>query len=97
VLGLQIVSDVVKQILSLAKGEDHLRCPSSLLFDGYHNCFGGVKKLESDVDLSCAPNAKFKKEWSSTFPPSVCLHGLCMENCTFYDIQVLFQGVYLMM
>jgi len=69
VLGLGIAYDVVKEILSLAEGHDRIWCPSSLLFDGYHNSFGGVKQLVNDIDISWAPNVKFRKEWNSTFTP----------------------------
>ena len=43
-----------------------------------------VKRLELTVDHSPAIIAEVKNEWSYTPTPPICLHGLNMENLTFY-------------
>jgi hypothetical protein len=43
----------------------------------------GVKRPGSDVNHALPPSADVKTEWSYTFAPPICLHGVGKENFTF--------------
>ena len=42
------------------------------------------KQRGHEVDHSCPSGAKVKNEWSYTSTPPTCLHGVDIDNFTFY-------------
>jgi hypothetical protein len=45
--------------------------------------FPGAKQAKRDVDHSHPPGSKVKHEWTYTFTPSIYIHGVDRDNCTF--------------
>jgi hypothetical protein len=54
--------------------------PPSLLFSGYWVSFLEVKH---DVDLSPPTGTEVENEWSCTFRPPVCIHGVDRDSFKF--------------
>ena len=44
----------------------------------------GVKRPGRDVNHALPPRADVKNEWSHTFAPPICLHGVGKEDFTFF-------------
>jgi hypothetical protein len=42
-----------------------------------------VKRPRREVDHSSPPRAEVKNEWSYTFAPPICLHGVDRDNFAF--------------
>jgi len=57
--------------------------PPKLLFNGYWSSFMGVKQPHFEVDHSPPPSIKVKSEWSYSFAPCICHHGIDRDNITF--------------
>ena len=43
----------------------------------------GFKQMVHDDDHSLPSSTKDNNEWSYTSTPSICLHGMLLDNCTF--------------
>jgi hypothetical protein len=55
--------------------------PTHTVFNGYRTCLRWkVKWHECKADHSHMPSAKVKNVWNFISTPSVCLHGICVEE-----------------
>jgi hypothetical protein len=54
--------------------------PPNLLFNGYHYCFPGVKRLEREVGHSHPSSAQVKNEWSYISASPLYLHSVDRDN-----------------
>ena len=61
---------------------NRLRCSSIRLFSK------GLKDQGRDVDHSPPTSAEFKKEWSYTSAPYICLYGVDRDNFTLYHFDL---------
>jgi len=51
---------------------------------GYQSSFSGVKRPQPQIDHKPPSSAEMKNEWSYTFSPPICLHGIIKDNLTFH-------------
>ena len=54
--------------------------PPSLLFTGHRRSFLVKKRPEHDVNHSPPYTAEVRNEWSNTYTPPICLHGLNRDS-----------------
>ena len=71
-----------KRFFSSPKHPDQLWHRFSLLFDGYHSSFPGLKQLGHD-DNSPTSSSNVKNEWSHTHTFPIFLHGVDRNFQTF--------------
>jgi hypothetical protein len=78
--GLNLNPGRGKKFSLLQERLDWLWEPPSLLCNGYRRSFSKVKRPGREVEYSPPSRTQIRTEWSYTYTPPICLHGLLVRR-----------------